>query len=42
LLQKGEVKEAVHHFRETLRLRPSFVEAQDYLELAMLKSGDIE
>ena len=42
LLQKGELKEAVHHLRETLRLRPSFIEAQDYLELAILKSRGIE
>ena len=42
LLQKGEVKEAVHHFRETLKLRPDFAAARDHLELALFRSQEIE
>ena len=42
LLQRGEMKEAVHHFRETVRLRPEFVKARDYLKLALLQSRELE
>ena len=35
LLQNGEMKEAVHHFRETVRLKPDFVAAQKNLEMAL-------
>jgi len=38
LVQKGEMKEAVHHFKETVRLRPDLVAARDYLKFALLQS----
>jgi len=42
LVQKGEMKEAVHHFRETVRLRPDLVAARDNLELALLRLQELE
>jgi tetratricopeptide (TPR) repeat protein len=42
LLQKGEMNEAVHHFRKTLKLRPDFVAARNHLELALLRSQKLE
>jgi TolA-binding protein len=37
LIQKGEIKEAAHHFRETVRLRPVFAKASDYLKFALFR-----
>jgi tetratricopeptide (TPR) repeat protein len=42
LTQRGEMKEAVHHFRETVRLRPDLVAARDNLELALLRLQELE
>ena len=42
LLQKGEMKEAVHHFRETLKLRPDLVSARKNLEMALLRLEEYE
>ena len=42
LLQKGELKEAIDHYRETLKLRPGFVAAQKNLEIALLRSEELE
>jgi tetratricopeptide (TPR) repeat protein len=42
LIEKGEMKEAVHHFRETVRLRPDLVKARDYLEFVLLQSRELE
>ena len=42
LLQKGEIKEAVYHFRKTLRLRPAFAAARDNLQLALLQLQELE
>jgi cytochrome c-type biogenesis protein CcmH/NrfG len=42
LLQKGKMKEAVHHYRETVRLRPDLVAARDNLEFALLRSKELE
>ena len=39
--QKEEVKEAVHHFRKTIRLRPDLVVAQKKLEMALLEKPSI-
>jgi len=36
------MKEAVPHFRETVRLRPDLVAARDYLEFALLRSQELE
>jgi hypothetical protein len=36
------MKEAVHHFRETLRLKPDLVAARDNLELALLRLQEFE
>jgi len=36
------MKEAVHHFRETLRLKPDLVTAQKNLEMALLRSEELE
>jgi len=36
------MKEAVHHFRETVRLRPDLVAARDNLELALLRLQELE
>jgi tetratricopeptide (TPR) repeat protein len=42
LLQRGEMKEAVHHLRETVRLRPGLVKARDYLKFALIQSQKLE
>ena len=42
LLQKGEMKEAVYHFRRALRLRPDFAAARDNLQLALLQLQELE
>ncbi|HIO44275.1 MAG TPA: tetratricopeptide repeat protein, partial [Methylococcales bacterium] len=42
LVQTGEIKEAVGHYRETLRLKPNFVLAQKNLERALLLAGKME
>ena len=39
LVQKGEMKEALHHFRETLKLRPNLVVARDYIKFALATSA---
>jgi hypothetical protein len=36
------MKEAVHHFRETLKLRPDLVAALDSLEFAVFRSRELE
>jgi hypothetical protein len=36
------MKEAAHHFRETIKLRPDLVAARDSLEFALLRSQEIE
>jgi hypothetical protein len=36
------MKKAVHHFRETLKLKPDLVVARDSLELALLKSQEFD
>ena len=42
LVQKGEMKEAAHHFRETLKLRPDLVAARDSLKFALLRLQELE
>ena len=42
LVRKGEIKEAVYHFNETLKLRPDFVVARESLESALLQLKKIE
>ena len=42
LVQKGAVKEAVHHFSETVKLKPALVVARDNLELAQLRLQELE
>ena len=42
LFQKGEIKEAIDHYRETVRLRPDLVAARDNLELALLRLQELE
>ena len=42
LLQKGEIKEAIDHYRETLKLKPDLVAAQKNLETARLLSEELE
>ena len=38
----GNVKESIHHFRETVRLRPDLITARDDLETAKLRLKEIE
>ena len=42
LFQKGEIKEAIDHYRETLKLQPDLVVAQKSLEMALLRSQELE
>ena len=42
LFQKGEIKEAINHYRETLKLKPDLVVAQKNLEMALLRSEELE
>ena len=42
LLQKGEIKEAIDHYRETVRLKPDLIAAQKNLEMALLRSQGLE
>jgi len=42
LFQKGEIKEAIDHYRETLKLKPDLVAAQKNLEMALLRSEELE
>ena len=42
LVQKGEMKEAVHHFRETLRHKSDLLLVQKNLEFALLRSKELE
>jgi len=42
LVQKGEIKEAIDHYRETLKLKPDLVAAQKNLETALLLSEELE
>jgi len=42
LFQKGEIKEAIDHYRETLKLKPDLVVAQKNLEAALLRSEELE
>ena len=42
LVQKGEMKEAIDHYRETLKLKPDLVLAQKNLETALFRAQEIE
>ena len=42
LLQNGEMKEAIDHYREVLKLKPDLVAAQKNLETALLRLEELE
>ena len=42
LVQKGEMKEAVDHYRETVRLRPDLDAARDNLGFALFQLQKLE
>ena len=42
LVKKGEMKEAIDHYRKTLKLKPDLVVAQKNLETALLRSEELE
>jgi cytochrome c-type biogenesis protein CcmH/NrfG len=42
MVQKGEMQEAVDHYRETVRIRPDLDAARDNLEFALLRLQQLE
>ena len=41
LLQQGNLKEAIYHFKETLRVTPNLNKALDYIEFAKLRLQEL-
>ena len=41
LLQQRDFKEAIYHFKETLRITPNLSNALDYLEFAKLRLKEL-
>jgi cytochrome c-type biogenesis protein CcmH/NrfG len=42
IVQKGEMQEAVDHYRETVRLKPDLDAARDNLEFALFRLQQLE
>ena len=42
LFQKGVMKEAINHYRETVRLKPDLVSARKNLEMTLLRLEEYE
>ena len=42
LAQKGDIREAINHYRETVRLKPDLVSVRKNLEMVLLRLEEYE